>query len=144
MKGSDINNGPGCAFLWPKMQEERVSFLPYLTPLSQRPGHIYAHAHAQAHTRAHTICLEGVDTSSSVGKDFLQCWRPGLHPRVGTIPWRRARQPTPVFLPGESPWTEEPGGLQSMELQKVGHNWANKHELILSLIFYFNCNKLEK
>ena len=27
--------------------------------------------------------------------------------------WRRARQPTPVFLPGESPWTEEPGGLQS-------------------------------
>ena len=28
--------------------------------------------------------------------------------------WRRAWQPTPVFLPGESPWTEEPGGLQSM------------------------------
>ena len=32
----------------------------------------------------------------------------------GTIPWRRAWQPTPVFLPGESPWTEEPVGLQSM------------------------------
>ena len=29
-------------------------------------------------------------------------------------PRRRAWQPTPVFLPGESPWTEEPGGLQSM------------------------------
>ena len=26
------------------------------------------------------------------------------------IPWRRAWQPTPVFLPGESPWTEEPAG----------------------------------
>ena len=26
------------------------------------------------------------------------------------------------------PWTEEPGGLQSMELQRVGHNWAtNTH-----------------
>ena len=24
------------------------------------------------------------------------------------IPWRRAWQPTPVFLPGESPWTGEP------------------------------------
>ena len=24
--------------------------------------------------------------------------------------WRRARQPTPVFLPEESPWTEDPGG----------------------------------
>ena len=41
---------------------------------------------------------------------------------VGKIPWRRVWQPTPVFLPGESPWTEEPGGLQSMELQKVRHN----------------------
>ena len=27
-------------------------------------------------------------------------------------PWRRPLQPTPVFLPGESPWTEEPDGLQ--------------------------------
>ena len=26
----------------------------------------------------------------------------GLHPWVGKTPWRRARQPTPVFLPGES------------------------------------------
>ena len=29
-------------------------------------------------------------------------------------PWRRAWQPTPVFLPGDSPWTEEPGRLQTM------------------------------
>ena len=42
---------------------------------------------------------------------------------VGKIPWRRAWQPTPVFLPGESPWTEEPGGLQSMGLQRVKHDW---------------------
>ena len=27
----------------------------------------------------------------------------------------------PVFLPGESPWTGEPGGLQSMVSQRVGH-----------------------
>ena len=26
-------------------------------------------------------------------------------------PLEEAWQPTPVFLPGESPWTEEPGGL---------------------------------
>ena len=37
------------------------------------------------------------------------------------IPWKRAWQPTPVFLPGESPWTEEPGGLQSLRSQRVGH-----------------------
>ena len=41
---------------------------------------------------------------------------------VGKIPWRRAWQPTPVFLPGESPLTEEPGGLQSLGSQRVGHN----------------------
>ena len=34
-------------------------------------------------------------------------------------PLERAWQPTPVFLPGESPWTEEPGGLQS---QRVRHD----------------------
>ena len=32
----------------------------------------------------------------------LQCRRRGFHPWVGKIPWRRAWQPTPVFLPGES------------------------------------------
>ena len=35
--------------------------------------------------------------------------------------------PTPVFLPGESSWIEEPGKLQSMGLQRVGHDWATKH-----------------
>ena len=28
--------------------------------------------------------------------------RSGFHPWVGKIPWKRARQPTPVLLPGES------------------------------------------
>ena len=41
---------------------------------------------------------------------------------VQKIPWRRAWQPTPVFLPGGSPWTEELGGLQSMGSQRVGHD----------------------
>ena len=38
------------------------------------------------------------------------------------VAWRRKRQPTPVFLPGESLWTEELGGLQSMGLQRVRHD----------------------
>ena len=37
----------------------------------------------------------------------LQCRRPGFSPCVGKIPWRRAWQPTPVFLPGESSGTED-------------------------------------
>ena len=48
--------------------------------------------------------------------------RPGFYSQVGKIRWRRAWQPTPVFLPGEShgqrtlvsysPWG-----------RKVGHDW---------------------
>ena len=41
---------------------------------------------------------------------------------VGNIPWSRAWQPTPVFLPGESPQTEEPGGRQSIGSQRVRHD----------------------
>jgi len=47
-------------------------------------------------------------------KFHLQYRRPGFDLWVEKIPWRWAWQPTSVFLPGESPWTEE--------LQRVGHN----------------------
>ena len=33
----------------------------------------------------------------------------GSIPGLGRFPWRRAWPPMPVFFPGESPWTEEPG-----------------------------------
>ena len=66
---------------------------------------------------------------TQMSRIHLQCWRHGFDPWVGKIPWRRAWQPTPVFTPGASPWTEEPGGLQSMGLQRVGHDWATKHIL---------------
>ena len=32
-----------------------------------------------------------------------------------------------VFLPGESPWREEPGQLQSMGLQRVRNDRVTKH-----------------
>ena len=59
----------------------------------------------------------------------LQCRRPGFNPWVGKIPWRRAWQSTPVFLPGESPWTEEPGGLQSIGSQRAGHKRTAKDSI---------------
>ena len=51
-----------------------------------------------------------------------RCKRRGSNPRVGKVPRRRAWQPTPVFLPGESPWTEEPGGLQCIGSQRIRHD----------------------
>ena len=33
----------------------------------------------------------------------------------------------PIILAWEIPRTEEPGGLQSMRLQRVRHDWATEH-----------------
>ena len=44
---------------------------------------------------------------------------------VRKSPRRRAWQPTPVFLLGESHGWGRPGGLQSMGLQGVRHNWSD-------------------
>ena len=48
-------------------------------------------------------------------------------PWVRKVPWRRDWQPMPVFLPGESPRTEEPGGLQSMGSQELDTTEATWH-----------------
>ena len=42
----------------------------------------------------------------------------------GRYPGGGKWQPIPVFLPVESPWTEEPAGLESMGSQRVGHDWS--------------------
>ena len=53
---------------------------------------------------------------SSAGKESAcNAEDPGSTPGLGKIPWRRDRLPTPVFLPGESPWTEEPSGSYTTE-----------------------------
>ena len=46
-------------------------------------------------------------------------------PWVGKISWRKKWQSTPVFLPGESLWTEELDGWQSMGSQRAEPDWSN-------------------
>ena len=53
----------------------------------------------------------------------LQCSRPRTDPWVRKIPWRRAWQPTPVFLPGEF-HGQEPGGLQTVGWKRVDMTWV--------------------
>ena len=43
----------------------------------------------------------------------------------GNISSSRKWQPILVFLPAEFPWTEEPGGLQSIGSQRVRHDWSD-------------------
>ena len=43
-------------------------------------------------------------------KNPLVMWETWVLSLFGKIPWRRAWQPTRVFLPAESPWTEDMAG----------------------------------
>ena len=75
------------------------------------------------------------DVKGSDGKSVcLQCQRPGFDPWVGKIPWRRRRQPTPGFVPGNfhawrslmgySPW----GRKESYRMERLHFDfqgWVN-------------------
>ena len=55
-------------------------------------------------------------------KNAPEMWETWVQSLGCKIPWKRAWQPIPVFLPGEPPWTEEHGRLQSMVSQRVEHD----------------------
>ena len=51
--------------------------------------------------------------------------------QISWFPYRlkRAMAPHSSTLAWKIPWTEEPGGLQSMESLRVGHDWATSLSL---------------
>ena len=53
-------------------------------------------------------------------------WTSDLLPTASSSQGRKW-QPIPVFLPGKIQWTEEPGGLQSMGLHRVGHDQVTEN-----------------
>ena len=55
-------------------------------------------------------------------KNLLAMWETRVRSLCWEDPLEKGLQPTPVYLPGESLWTEEPGGLQFMGSQSVGHD----------------------
>ena len=62
---------------------------------------------------------------------------------IWVIIWRRKWHSTPVFLPGESPWTEEPGVLWSMELHGVRHDWSGFAHMRARIIMMWDPFKFE-
>ena len=75
--------------------------------------------------RVITIICFGVFPGGSVVKIRLQCRSCSRHRidlQVGKIPWRRAWQPNSSILAWRIPWTEKPGGLQSIGSQKAVHD----------------------
>ena len=81
-------------------------------------------------------------------------WETWVRSLIGKIPWRRAWQPTSVFLSGESQWTEKPGELQSVGSQRVRHDWVTKHSIAPCLLgfpggasgkeFTFQCRRRKR
>ena len=49
----------------------------------------------------------------------------------------KAMAPQSSTLAWKIPWTEEPGRLQSMGSQRVGHNWATSLSLSVYFLFFF-------
>ena len=60
-----------------------------------------------------------------------RCKRCGYDPRIGTIPWRRAWQPTPVFLPGKLHGQRSLGATVH-GLQRVPHEVTLHAHVLLS------------
>ena len=57
-----------------------------------------------------------------------------FHHWVKKISWRRARQPTPVFLPGESHGQRSLAGHGSQSHKRVRHDLATQKRLFILLI----------
>ena len=51
----------------------------------------------------------------------------------GSFPWRKMA-PHSSIIAWRIPWTEEPGGLQSMGLQRVGYDFVTKHSSTTILV----------
>ena len=51
-------------------------------------------------------------------------------------PLEQEMAPHSDILAWKIPWSEEPGGLQSMGLHRVGHSWVTKHTHILFPILF--------
>ena len=71
-----------------------------------------------------SVCrfLRNLHTSCIYLHPHQQYRRPGFDPWVGMIPWRRKWLTDSSILAWKISWTQEPGGLQSMGLQRVGHD----------------------
>ena len=68
-----------------------------------------------AHLTLHCFAPETFHKAKSFVRSCEKC---SLSVSYTTMPWNRKCLPTPLFLPGESPWTEEPGRQQSMGSQE--------------------------
>ena len=110
----------------PAMQNIQVPSLGWEDPLEEE---METHSNILAWKIPWTEEPGGLQSMGSLRVRHMWCWRRrhkrrGFRPWVGKIPWRRAWQPTPVFLPGESHGQRSLARrrLQSTGSQRAGHD----------------------
>ena len=64
----------------------------------------------------------------------LQCRRPGFDPWVEEDALEKEMAIHSSTIAWTIPWTEEPGRLQSMGSQRVGHDWVTSLSLVAQLV----------
>ena len=104
------NTGVGCHFLLQCMKvksksEVAQSCLTLRDPMDWSLPGSSVHGIFQARVLEWVAIAFSILGGTSGKEPACQCRRHKRHrfdPQVGKIPWRRAWQPTPVFLPGES------------------------------------------
>ena len=86
----------------------------------QKRGDICIHYGASLVAQWSRICLQytGLQIPSLGGEDPLE---EGVATHSSILAWR-------------IPWTEEPGGLQSMGSQRVGHDWDDTAHVYIQLV----------
>ena len=85
---------------------------------------------------AHKIHTLGLPRWLSVKESTCQAGDAGSTPGSGSS--LEKEMATHSSIVWEIPWTEEPGGLQSMVLQRVGHDWACTHIMTLSFLIMWH------
>ena len=75
----------------------------------------------------HFMGFEGLPWWLSSKESACQCRRHGFDPWVGKNPLEERMAAHSSILAWRTLWTEEPGELQSMELQRVGRDLSDTH-----------------
>ena len=99
------------ALLWGILFSSIGQFVSVLVPISRLPRQ-HSGKESTCQCRRHKRC--------------------GFDPWIRKILWRREMTAHSSILAWRIPWTEELGRLQSMGLQRVRHNLATEHALIVS------------
>ena len=75
-------------------------------------------------------------------KSACDAGNPSLIPGLGRSPGQGHGNPL-QYSCLKIPWIEEPGGLQSLDLQRGGHNRVTNTVTFKSFFEYVNCSLLE-